>query len=183
LATARPLPSVSGGAFVIPIPTLEEVAEHVPTRVRVAALGIDLPVIAPSTDPLSFPACDVASYVGTMSTPGQPGATYLYAHARTGMFLPILERSRVEDGRSMLGAIVEIFTADDLVFRYRIARVIRHLTSLDDAYRETAEEAILQTSEGPRWTAQKVAVVAKPIGRAAAGPGDAHPRARPRSCG
>ena len=47
---------------------------------------------------------------------GQPGegrATYLYAHARDGMFGPIYELAIVKDTpRKMLGMLVEVYTSD-----------------------------------------------------------------------
>ena len=87
------------------LPTLlpETVLNRVPTRLRIRALGIDLPVVAPPTGPDHFPYCNVAEFLPTLSRPGRPGATYVYAHARAGMFLQLLERSRTNHGRSLLG--------------------------------------------------------------------------------
>jgi hypothetical protein len=149
----------------------------------VQELGIDLPVVSPA-GPTSgrFPYCNVAEYLPTMSRPGRPGTTFLYAHARRGMFLPILEASQVHGGRSMLGLRVEVFTSDDLRFVYEVTEVLRHVASLDDAYLATSEQLILQTSEGPHGTPGKTMVVARPVGEAAADPGAANPEARPVRC-
>ena len=60
------------------------------TRVVIPRLGIDLPVVA-SPPNEQFPLCNAAEYMvlGTaLAYPGLPQATYLYAHARTNMFLP-----------------------------------------------------------------------------------------------
>ncbi|HSS35991.1 MAG TPA: hypothetical protein VLR93_06930, partial [Patescibacteria group bacterium] len=71
----------------------------VATRVVVPALDIDLPVIRQPGGPNAFPPCNVAMYLTQLHQPDQPGPTYLYAHARTGMFLPILEASKINNGR------------------------------------------------------------------------------------
>jgi hypothetical protein len=166
------------------LPTLlpESVLNRVPTRVRIRALGIDLPVVAPPTGPDHFPYCNVAEFLPTLSRPGRPGATYVYAHARAGMFLPLLERSRTNDGRSLLGLEVEVFTSDRRRFTYEVTEVIRHVTSLESAYRATAEQLILQTSEGPPNTAGKTLVLAAPRDEADAPAEEALPPADPVPC-
>jgi hypothetical protein len=170
------------GTLDIPIPTLGASVIHVPTRVRIAELGIDLPVVAPPADPNAFPYCDVAEYLPTLATPGEPGTTFVFAHARSGMFLPLLVRSEVNDGASLVGLQVEIYTDDDLLFTYQVTQVVRHVTSLDFAYRSTEEQVMLQTSEGPRTTVQKLVVIGRPTGASQVSASEAHPAARPRVC-
>jgi hypothetical protein len=167
------------------LPTLvpESVLNRVPTRVRVPDLRIDLPVIAPPQDPEHFPFCDVAEYLPSMSRPGRPGTTYLYAHAREGMFLPILEASRIAGGRSMLGMRVDVFTSDGRRFTYEVSEVRRHVVSLEFAFRATTEQLILQTSEGPRGTPEKVTVIAVPREERPATSAEALPDADPVNCG
>lgn len=188
--SADPVTATSSGASGTPLstvalPTLRPLSEveRVPTRVRVAALRIDLPVIAAPFDPHHYPFCDVAEFVDQMSRPGRAGTTYLYAHAREGMFLPILDASRVDDGKSMLGLRVEVYTSDDRLFTYDVTEVRRHVTSLDFAYRATVEQLILQTSEGPHGTPGKTMLIAIPVGEVAAAHTAAHPVAHPVSCG
>lgn len=167
------------------LPTLqpEAIRSRVPTRVIVAELGIDLAVVAPPGVTSSrFPYCGVAEFLPSMSRPGRPGTTFIYAHARDGMFLPILEASRVRAGRAIVGTHVEVFTSDDRRFTYEVVEVRRHVVSLDDAYRETTEQLILQTSEGPHGTPGKTMLLARPIGEASAAPGEAHPAASPVEC-
>jgi hypothetical protein len=166
------------------LPTLipGSVLNRVPTRVRVADLRIDLPVMAPAPGPDHFPFCDVAEYLPSMSRPGRPGTTYLYAHAREGMFLPILEASR-DGGRSMLGMRVDVYTSDARQFTYEVSEVRRHVVSLDFAFRATNEQLILQTSEGPRGTPEKTTVIAVPREERAATSADALPDADPVPCG
>ena len=55
-----------------------------------------------------------------LGQPGQGKSVYLFAHARTGMFLPLLTASKVSNGKKMLGMIVEVWTADDQRFLYVI---------------------------------------------------------------
>jgi hypothetical protein len=169
---------------LVSLPTLApvSVANRAPTRVTVAGLRIDLPVVAPPPGPEAFPLCDVAEYLPTLSRPGRPGTTYLYAHARAGMFLPILEKSEIHGGRSMLGLEVDVYTSDLQVFSYEVTEVRRHVVSLEFAYLATSEQLILQTSEGPRGTPGKTMLIAVPRGNGPATPAAALPTARPTRC-
>jgi hypothetical protein len=159
-------------------------AARVATRVVVPALSIDLPVVRPPSDPHAFPLCNVAEYYATLSQPGTPGTTYLFAHARDGMFLPLLLQSRNDNGKAMLGMIVQVYTSDDKLFLYEITRVLRHQSEL---YSQPAEELVLQTSEGPRkgvpgYTGLVLIVVARPLSSGPATHAAAHPAARPVTC-
>jgi len=174
-----PTPTPTAGPTDTPAPTFP--TDRVATRVVMAALGIDLPVVK-QPDP-AYPACDVAMYHEALGQPGQGIATYLYAHARTGMFLPILEASQVGNGASMLGMIVEVYTSDDQLFLYEVTEVRRHQLDLDDAVAATTEQVWLQTSEGPKGTKPKTQVVARFLSTGAADHAAAHPVARPRACG
>ena len=166
------------------LPTLipDAIRFRVPTRVRIRELGIDLAVVEPPDAPRHFPFCGVAEYLPSMSRPGRPGTTFVYAHARSGMFLRILEASRVNEGRSLLGLTVEVFTSDDRRFTYRVTDVRRHVVSLESLFLATTEQLVLQTSEGPRGTIPKVMLVAAPEGERAADPAAAHPTAKPVRC-
>jgi hypothetical protein len=149
----------------------------------VAAHDNDQPGVKPPGGADSNPLCDVAMYIQELGQPGQGRATYLYAHARTGMFLPILDASLVQNGKSMLGMVVEVWTSDDERFLYEITEVRRHQLNLDDALNAPGEELWLQTSEGPRGTPGKTQVIALPISQEPAEPADAHPKAKPVVCG
>lgn len=180
--TLLPLPTLTPSVVPSAGPSVDPATSRVPTRVRVRALGIDLPVVRPPDDPDHFPYCNVAEYIPVLSRPGLPGTTYLYAHARTGMFLPILAESRRNDGRRMIGMLVEVYTSDDLLFLYEVTKVLRHQSTLDAAFGAKEEQLILQTSEGPRGTIGKVMLVARPLGVGPADPSLARPRARPVAC-
>lgn len=82
----------------------------------------------------------------------------------------------------MVGIRVDVFTSDDRRFTYEVTEVRRHVISLDEAYRVTAEQLILQTSEGPHGTPGKTMLVARPLDEAAAQPDEAHPEANPVRC-
>ena len=179
--SAMPAPSTVPSPSPSPSPRTA-----VATRVVVPALGIDLPVVRPPVSE-SFPSCDVAEYLPAVGQPGQGGQTFIYAHARDGMFLPILESSQVKDGKAMIGMVVQVFTSDDMVFLYQIADVYRHQDSLDTVFNATGENLFLQTSEGPPagyagHTGLVMIVRADPISSEPANHADAHPVAKPRVC-
>lgn len=176
--TVLPFPSLGPGGEASSSPA----ADRVPTRVVVPALRIDLPVVRPPDDPNHFPYCDVAEFLPQLSQPGLGGTTYLYAHARTGMFLPILEESKRNNGQRMIGMLVQVYTSDDQLFLYEITRVLRHQTTLDPAFAGDGERLMLQTSEGPRGTIEKTMLIAMPLGSSPADPAAAHPVAHPVAC-
>jgi len=181
-ATALPTPSPLAIPSLRPAgspdPSASPLATRVATRVVVPALRIDLPVIKPPNDPDHFPYCNVAEYIPELSQPGYPGTTYLYAHARTGMFLPLLETA----DRRMLGMLVQVYTSDDQVFLYEITRVLRNQRSLAIAFEATEEQLMLQTSEGPRGTIGKTIVIARPLSFGPADPEAANPTPKPITC-
>ena len=158
-------------------------ADRVTTRVRIPALRVDLPVVKPPGGTNTYPLCDVAMYIQQLGQPGEGRATYLYAHARDGMFLPILTASKIRDGKKMLGMVVEVYTSDDQRFLYEIVEVRRHQLDLNDAITATSEELWLQTSEGPKGTPGKTQVRATFLSQEAADPAEAHPKPKPVACG
>jgi Sortase domain len=170
------------GAAGLPTLTPDAILHRVPTRVTVPDLHIDLPVVEPPNEPDHFPFCRVAEFLPSMSRPGWPGTTYVYAHARKGMFLPILEASWVAGGRSMVGLRVEVYTSDNRRFTYEVVDVQRHVVSLESAYRNTAEQLILQTSEGPVGTAGKTILIGVPRSDEPAPSAEANPVAKPVRC-
>lgn len=149
------------------------------TRIALPSLKIDLPVVKP---PSGYPLCKVAMYYPTLSQPREAGVSFLYAHARVGMFLPLLLRSRINNGASLLGMKVLVWTSNDLLSTYQIVRVRRHVTTLAGAFNATTEQLWIQTSEGPRGTPGKLILVAKRIGTQAATHAAAHPAPHPLVC-
>jgi len=158
------------------------------TRVVVPALKIDLPVIAGND---GYPYCDVAMYIDNLGPPlkdlgrpGRAGATYLFAHARDGMFGPIYHLA-IEKGqpRKMLGMIVQVYTSDDKLYLYEVTSVLVHQLNLDDAIGASTSELWLQTSEGPHGTPGKTQLRAFLLSVGDADPKDAHPKPKPVACG
>jgi hypothetical protein len=156
---------------------------RVATRVRVAALKIDLPVISGSG---GYPACNVAMYLADdrLGQPGQGRAVYLYAHARTGMFLPILTASKVSNGKKMVGMVVEVWTSDDQRFLYVVTKVKRHVPydeAVGPAVVAKTEQLWLQTSEG-RGTQPKLQLFAELLSQEPASHAEANPKPKPVNC-
>lgn len=152
----------------------------VATRIAIPGLGIDLAVIKPGS---GYPLCNVAMYIQELSQPREAGVTLIYAHARKGMFEPLLIKSRVNNGASLIGATVKVWTSNNLVSTYQVTRVRRHVTSLSGVFDIGPEQLWIQTSEGPRGTVGKLMVVAKRISYEAASREDAHPAPHPKVCG
>ena len=160
----------------------------VATRVAIPALRIDLPVVHSPVNE-QFPLCNAAEYLTldrSFAYPGLPQATYLYAHARTNMFLPLLTYSQHNNGQAMLGMSIEVYTADNQRHIYEITKVIRHVpdlpSSLDRPLGAKTDELWLQTSEGPLETSTKLQILALPVGVLAADPTAAHPTAQGNVC-
>ena len=186
LASYEPLPTLTG-AITLPggggaaNPSFPP--DRVATRLVIRRLNIDLPVILQEDKDGLFPLCDVALYQPLFGQPGQGRATYIYAHARVGMFLTLLRRSeRADDGRSMIGMTVEVYTSDDWRFLYTISEVRRHTRDLNDAAAATTERLWLQTSEGPIGTVPKLQVVGDFLSAEKVDPQAAHPDAHPKIC-
>jgi len=187
LASYNPLPTLT--AAVLPggqgAPQETFPADRVATRVVIPRLQIDLPVILQqgAEDRFgTYPLCDVAMFLPYFGQPGSGRATYIYAHARDGMFLPLLISSQTNDGKRLIGDAVQVYTSDNKVFQYQISAVHRHTTDLNDAFSATTETLFLQTSEGPAGTIPKLQVLAAFVSEGVADPKDAHPKAEPRMC-
>jgi hypothetical protein len=167
-------------------PTASPDPNRLATRVVVEALGIDLPVIAQPNP--AYPSCNVAMYFEhpQLGQPGQGKATYLYAHARPGMFLPLLTQSKRNGGKGMIGMIVSVYTSDDQRYVYTISAVLPRVPAdghfLDKALAAKQETLWLQTSTGPGGQYPKLQVVAKVVGVEPADHAEANPAAHPISC-
>jgi hypothetical protein len=179
-------PVASPEATTVPTPPG---TRPVATRIAIASLGIDLPVISgairmPGPGPDDYPPCDVALYLPEFVQPGERGTTYLYAHARAGMFLPLLTASERADGASLIGTLVEVDTSDGRQHVYAITRVKRHALDLSLALDvpARARRLVLQTSEGPAGTAEKLQVLAEPIATLDRDDAEPVPSPQPRNC-
>jgi len=161
----------------------------VATRIVIASQDIDLPIISrdkriKGQGPDKYPPCDVALYHTAFQQPGDPGTTYIYAHARDGMFLPLLLASQHQDGASIIGALVQVYTSDDREYVYQITQVKRHALDFSLALDAPpgSQQLILQTSEGPRGTVPKLQILAEPVDVLDASSHDSNPKPHPRAC-
>jgi hypothetical protein len=178
------LPTIPPPGTPAPTPSPTIAADRVATRVVVPALKIDLPVIE---GPPEKVLCNVAMYVEApgLVQPGFPGSVYLYGHARKGMFLPLLDASKKNNGKSMLNMLVEVYTSDDQRLTYVITEVRRHVpkaNGFDDPLSRTTETLWLQTSEGPKGTPTVLQVLAEPLSSGPADHAAAHPKPKPVVC-
>ena len=110
-------------------------------------------------------------------------ATYLYAHAQKGMFLPFLTQSQVSNGSKMKGMVVELWTNDDQLFLYVISQVRRHVPStkaFDVPMQAKTDQLWFQTSEG-KGTQPKLQVVADLLSQAPADHAEANPTPHPQA--
>jgi len=126
-------------------------------RVRVERLGIDLPLLPGDTDRdavLQATPTGAAFLLPASAIPGSGGNSYIYAHARAGMFLSLWGVS--------LGDVVEVTMAFGEVRRYLVTEIHPRVAPTDFSYTlPTRDERItLQTSTGPRATDPRFVVVA-----------------------
>jgi hypothetical protein len=142
------------------------------TRVYIPSYKINLPVVG---GPSGYPYCNVAMYQKILWQPTEPGVTFIFAHARTGMFLPLLTASKVRNGAAMIGKLVYVYTSDSMVYTYKITQVRRHQKSIQSAIGITTEHLWLQTSEGPNFSYPKLIIVADKIASGPASYAASHP--------
>jgi hypothetical protein len=149
-----------------------------PIRVRVPSLGIDLPVLQPKAGE-TFPLCDVSEFLTSFGRPGGSGVTVLYAHARPGMFGPLLHTELV--GGNFVGREILIDTADGLLYHYKVVKAYTHQLSFDLLGKAPLSDILLQTSETDSATGTKLMVLAAQtsVGPETGGPA---PVAHPRLC-
>jgi hypothetical protein len=187
LASYDPLPSLATGGVLLPGGTAAVEPsfppDRVATRIVIRRLNIDLPIMFQSANYGTYPLCDVAMYLAPFGQPGQGRATYIYAHARAGMFGPLLHASEQNNGAAMIGMTVQVYTSDNWLFLYTISEVRRHTRNLDDALSTRTERLWLQTSEGPYGHVPKLQVVADFLSAEKTDVKSAHPNAHPRICG
>jgi hypothetical protein len=177
--TTTPVPTAT------PAPTPD--TSGIATRIAILTLKIDLPVIRLPASGIHY--CGVAlwwAYPGFVA-PGQVGSVYLLAHSRAGMFLPLLDASLVNDGRSLLGLRIQLYTSADWVFSYTVVAVRRHVSSsgssrLTAPLAATDAELWLQTSEGSSTASPYLQVASRLAGAAPTSHATAHPTPRPYLC-
>jgi Sortase domain len=161
-ASGSPAPSASGGDAVV-------------TRVAVPALRIDLPVVAGPSNGV-YPYCNVAMYYvdPRLGQPGSGKPTYLFAHARDGMFGPIYHLTiQLGTPNKMVGMLVQVYTSDNKLYQYEITAVYAHQPDMNRVF-DAKDELWLQTSEG-HGVPGKTQVLALPMSVWNVDPKLAHP--------
>lgn len=185
--TSSGLPGAPSPSESAAEPSFDRAPHGYATRLVIPYLDVDLPVTEGQVDadgnPL-FPLCDVAEYLAYYVQPGAPGATYIYAHARPGMLLSLLEASAME-GQPLLGQEIVVFTSGGWRHVYSIFAVKRHATdySLADELAPREHRLIVQTSEGPVGHPNKVQVAARPVSMEPAPSSEVSTSPQPRECG
>jgi hypothetical protein len=149
------------------------------TRVRIPGYGIDLPVVP---GPSGYPYCNVAMFQRILWQPTEPGVTFIYAHARKRMFLPLLTASRINNGAAMVGKLVYVYGSNSVIHTYRITRVRRHVRSIQSSLSVRSEKLWLQTSEGPNSSYPKLVIEASRIATQPASIASSHPKPHPANC-
>jgi hypothetical protein len=180
--SATPEPTQTPSPTPTPIPRAGTYA----TRIVAASISVDLPIVKPKTNE-KFPLCDVAEFMhlSDLYQPGQGGVTYVYAHARPGMFGIFLHKLLIGQTKSLIGVTIKVYTNDDMVFTYRISKVLLHQHDLSSAYNwPTAggEVLMLQTCETDKVGGPLMIVQATLVSSGSASHAAAHPTPHPRAC-
>jgi hypothetical protein len=154
------------------------------TRVRIPTQGvlgsaINLAIVR---GPSGYPYCNVAMYSGALNQPTEPGVTFIYAHARKGMFLPLLNQWKANRGVRMIGMSVYVYTSNSRVHRYVIDKV-RVSKTMDGVFAVSNERLWLQTSTGPNYTYPKLFLEGRRVSTSTTTYAASHPTARIVKCG
>ncbi len=129
-------------------------------RVQIPRLGIDLPIsegdLVRDVDQQRTPENFAFHYPGT-SIPGRGSNTYLYAHARVGMFLSLWN--------ARPGDEIYVSTPDLRALRYVVTEVHPRVAVTETSWvLPTIDERLtLQTSTGPNPGDPRFVVVAVPM--------------------
>jgi hypothetical protein len=159
-ASATPVPTASVVTPTIsptPIPTIGPIPDGY--RIRVPRLRIDLPIaegdLVRDTVDQQTPENFAFHFPGT-AIPGTFGNSYLYAHARTGMFLS-LWNARVGDE-------VTITTPDGAELKFVVTEIHPRVPPTETSWTQPAgdERLTLQTSTGPNRGDPRFVVIAAP---------------------
>jgi hypothetical protein len=121
-------------------------------------------------------------YLPELSQPREAGVTLLYAHARKGMFLPLLTEWRNHNDNRLVGMKAYVYTSNNMMYTYVIDRAWSS-KQMPAFIGDQVENLVLQTSTGPNFTYPKLFLKAHrvsgvPVSRAAA-----HPKANVVKCG
>lgn len=164
-AAPSPLPSVTATASAAPTPTT---AGSSPTplppipvgyRIQIPRLGIDLEILEGDIERDSVQLQTPENYAfhlpGT-ALPGSGANSYLYAHARRGMFLSLWA--------AKIGDVVWISTPDGRALKYIVSEIHPRVPPEDVVWATPSapDRLTLQTSTGPNPGDPRFVVVALP---------------------
>jgi hypothetical protein len=181
-----PSPTLTPTPKPTPEPSPTPDTSGVATRIVITSLKIDLPVVELPASGVT--SCNVAMWLNELLfvSPGLPGATYILAYARAGMFLPLLQASQVNNGAAMIGMKVDVYTSADWLFTYQIYAVHRHVATDSHAFdgprAAKSPELWLQTGEGPVGTPTDLLVAGTLVSANPATPATAQPSPKPVAC-
>lgn len=159
-ASASPAPTAASLAPSVsptPIPTIGPIPDGY--RIQIPRLQIDLPIaegdLVRDTVDQQTPENFAFHFPGT-AFPGTFGNSYIYAHARTGMFLS-LWNARVGDQ-------VTVKTPDGAELKFVVTEVHPRVPPTETSWIQPAgdERLTLQTSTGPNRGDPRFVVVAAP---------------------
>jgi hypothetical protein len=160
VATTSPSPIQTGSPIAsVPIATP---APAIPDgyRIRVTRLAIDLPIVEGDLERDAVrqeTPENVALHLPGTAIPGDGSNTYLYAHARRGMFLSLWSAREGDE--------VVILTPSGRELRYVVSEVHPRVDPTDISWiaRTAGERLTLQTSTGPNPGDPRFVVVALPV--------------------
>jgi sortase (surface protein transpeptidase) len=141
-----------------PVPTIGPIPDGY--RIQIARLGIDLPIaegdLYRDTVQQQTPENFAFHFPGT-AIPGVVGNSYIYAHARRGMFLS-LWNARVGDR-------VSVTTPAGVELKFVVTEVHPRVPPLDTSWLQPSddERLTLQTSTGPNPQDPRFVVIAAPV--------------------
>ena len=157
--TTSPAPSSLLSPTITPSPTP---APTIPPgyRIKIVRLSIDLPIAEGDLDrdtvrqetPENF-----AFHLPGTAIPGDGSNSYIYAHARRGMFLSLWNTREGDE--------VTIITPDAHELRYVVSEVHPRVDPSDVTWaaRTSSERLTLQTSTGPNPGDPRFVVIALPV--------------------
>ena len=162
-ATPTARPSATSAAASVRISSAAEPASPSPIplgyRIQIPRLGIDLPIIegdiARDTVQQQTPENWAFHLPGT-AIPGQGVNSYIYAHARRGMFITLWNAT--------IGDQVWISTPDGRALRYVVTEIHPRVPPDDVSWASASppERLTLQTSTGPNPDDPRFVVIAVP---------------------
>ena len=159
-ATTSPSPSQTGSASAS-VPTATP-TPAIPDgyRIKIARLGIDLPIVEGDLERDAVrqeTPENVALHLPGTAIPGDGSNTYIYAHARRGMFLNLWSAREGDE--------VVVITPSGRELRYVVSEVHPRVDPTDISWvaRTAGERLTLQTSTGPNPGDPRFVVVALPV--------------------